>query len=213
MQTSGTAYGVALNDRTELEALEQSLQEPPYAGPPRAPVVYIKPQSCLTGSGSVVMLPPDAPQVTVSATLAVKFARKAIAVSPQDGLSCLGEVALAADLSLPGANYYRPAIAEKCRDGFLPLGRAAQPMDDISQVVLETYVDGTKAHVWRLDRLVRSAGDLIAELSAFMSFLPEDVLLLGLAGDAPLVASGSHVAVRAVGLPELEFDLATEARP
>ncbi|MBX4299110.1 fumarylacetoacetate hydrolase family protein, partial [Mycobacterium tuberculosis] len=36
------------------------------------------------------------------------------------------------DLTVPHANYYRPAIRHKCRDGFCPMGPWMVDRDDVS---------------------------------------------------------------------------------
>jgi hypothetical protein len=46
---SGNIYGVVLNDSDERAELEASLHEAPYGKPPVAPVVFMKPRTCLSG--------------------------------------------------------------------------------------------------------------------------------------------------------------------
>lgn len=198
---SGTIYGVVLNDRSELDRLEPAFHDDPYKAPPSAPVVYIKPRLCATTGGAPVPLPAGETGLVAAATLALLFAQDAVAVEPAEGWRSVGAVSLALDISLPAANYYRPAIAQRCRDGFLPLGRACDPRVPAEIV---TIADGEEVHRWPLSRLVRPIENLIADLTSFMTLKAGDILLVGLPGDAPHVRAGQRLRVEADGLPPLE---------
>lgn len=197
MTFPGTLYGVVLNDAAERTSLAAQFGEAPYNAPPAAPVVYIKPRGALA-SGAVGLAPGE--QVVASSTLALLFARDAARVAPADALGCVGAIALALDITAPQANYYRPAVGQAIRDGFIALG-AWQPVTEVREIA--AAIDGTPAHAWSLDRLVRDPATLIADLSAFMTLRAGDVLLIGLPGDAPTVGAGQSVTVTASGLPAL----------
>jgi 5-oxopent-3-ene-1,2,5-tricarboxylate decarboxylase / 2-hydroxyhepta-2,4-diene-1,7-dioate isomerase len=194
----GNIYGVVLNDRREVERLNAEFKKKPYDASPKAPVVYMKPRTSL--SGDPVNHP--AQSLNCAPTLAMLFAHDAVRVSLETALDYVGATALAIDVSIPQASYYRPAIAERNADGFLVLGVWQVPSwpDEIV-----TAIDGEPAHQWRFDTLVRSPAQLIAELSAFMALRAGDVLLAGLPGDAPKLASGQGAVVSAKGFPDLHL--------
>lgn len=198
-----TIYGVILNDRDERATLAAVFAEKPYLAPPRAPVVYIKPGPCV--SRGAVGVPAGIDDVVAAPTLALLFGRDASHAAPEDAMTCVAAICLALDVSAPQADCYRPAVVQSCRDGFLPMG-------DLASVALpasiETSIDGKPAHRWSLDRLVRPAPTLIAELSRFMTLRAGDMLLIGLPGDAPRVGAGCTVRVEADGLPALEASFA-----
>lgn len=205
MTLAGNIYGVVLNDTPEREVLAPQFAEKPYAAPPSAPVVYMKPlASVATGP---VAIPPDG--LVASATLALLVARDTTAVSEADALARLGGAALVLDLSLPASSYYRPAIAQKNGDGRIALGAFAAPIVPAS---IRLYADGAIVHEWSLDRLHRQPGQLIADLGAFLTLKAGDVLLIGLPGDAPLVQAGQTLRIEADGLPPLDV-LTTRERP
>ncbi|MBB4858642.1 5-oxopent-3-ene-1,2,5-tricarboxylate decarboxylase/2-hydroxyhepta-2,4-diene-1,7-dioate isomerase [Novosphingobium chloroacetimidivorans] len=208
MIVSGTIYGVVLNDADERAALADAFNADPYKAPPQAPVVYIKPRLCATVGGAPVPLPAGESEVTVAATVALLFGRDATAGSEDAALSHVEAACLALDVSLPSASYYRPAIAERCRDGFLPLGHAG---DVCLPDEIVTFVDGVEAHRWPLSRLVRSAEKLIAELSSFMTLQAGDLLLIGLPGEAPRARAGQSVRVEAEGFAPIAVSITTEA--
>lgn len=206
MTIPGHIYGVVLNDKAELEALAPQFDARPYAAPPKAPVVYMKPRAAIA-RGPVAVHPGET--LSAAPTIALLFARDAARCSTGTALDCVGAACLAIDLSLPQASYYRPAVGQKNRDGFLALGDWAPPrLPD----TIETLADGRAAHSWQLGRLLRDPATLIADLSSFMTLRAGDVLLVGLPGDAPQVSAGQALTVSAPGLPSLHASL-EETRP
>lgn len=201
MTVSGHIYGVVLNDKAERERISHEFEDKPYSAPPVSPVVYMKPASALA-RGPVRIA--AGMTVNAAATLALLFARDACRCDPAAALATVGASALALDISYPRKDYYRPAIAQQNADGFLLLGEWQPPCVPDA---IETAIDGTKAHGWSLDRLVRDPATLIADLSAFMTLRAGDVLLIGLAGDAPQAGAGRSIAVSADGLPTLRGEL------
>lgn len=195
----GTAYGVALNDREQVAALGDALGEKPYGKPPVAPILYIKPRNCFAASGSAVTLPGDVAEVAVGATIAIE---RALAGPPV--------ARLAIDLFVPHASFYRPAIAERCRDGFLPLGPASAPPADLASIEIVTRIGGAERHRWSLSRLVRDPAALEREIATFMTLAPGDLLLCGIAGDAPTARAGDTIEVTAEGFAPLAVSLVAE---
>ena len=198
---SGTAYGVILNDRIECAALDAAFHAPPYGQPPRAPVLYIKPHGCFAPAGALVPVPVDLAAVTIAATIGLLFG--------DDGAPAA--CCLAADVSEPHANYYRPAIRERCRDGFLPFG-AFGPLPPDPAAPITTRINGELVHEWTLARLVRPMARLIADIREFMTLAPGDLLLVGLAGDAPTAGVGDAIEVTMPGLAPLRTRLIAEER-
>lgn len=206
----GTAYGVVLNDRVEFEQLGDAFATDPYRAPPVAPVLYIKPRGCVVATGGEVAVPAGQP-VVAAATVALLFGRDATRLAAADALGAVAGVALALDLSLPHDSYYRPAVAERCRDGFLPLGPASTMPADLAALTIETLVDDAPVHSWDLSRLLSDAAGLIARISEFMTLAAGDLLLVGLPGDAPRVGAGQAIEARARGLAPLRTRLVEEA--
>lgn len=186
-----TVYGVVLNDQAERDALASAFTAPPYGKPPQAPVLYIKPRGTFADDSGRVPVPASAPALILSATLALVIGR--------DGRPVGGRLAL--DVSEPHADYYRPAIRERCRDGFLPLGKPG-PLPAGAETIV-TSINGREAHRWSLDRLVRPPSALLADIGAFMTLGDGDLLLVGLPGDAPRAVVGDRVEVRCQGYPPL----------
>lgn len=207
----GTVYGVILNDRDSLERLGAALNDAPYKGAPKAPVLYIKPAGTLCASGSTVTLPGGADAVEVGATVGIVFGQAAARLAPQDVASVIEGYVVVADLSLPHSSYYRPAIREKCFDGACPVGEGVVPaarVGDLASVELRTQINGQTVDRRSLSDLVRDVPRLVADVSEFMTLQRGDVLLVGVTWQAPQARVGEKVRVEAEGLGAVEFTLA-----
>src|SRR5690349_5562155 len=83
---TGVVYGTLLNHRPALAALGDAVNQPPYQAPPRAPVLYLKPRNTLAGDGDDVVVPSDAPELQVGASLGIVVGRTACRVPARDAL-------------------------------------------------------------------------------------------------------------------------------
>lgn len=209
LQATGSAvYGVVLNDQESIESLGEQLNEPPYKAPAKAPVLYIKPQNTLAADGADVVLPQGESAVEVGATIALvmdQMTTRADAASASDNVA---GIAVVADLSLPHDSYYRPAIREKCFDGSLPMsdsivsGASAPALEDITLV---TSINGEVVEERTLNRQVRSQGQLLADVTEFMTLRSGDVLLVGVKYQAAQAKAGDKVTVSAEGVGQVSF--------
>lgn len=203
---AGTVYGVILNDSVSVQKIG-SLEEAPYKGAPKAPVLYIKPANTRVGCGSQVSLPAGADKVEVAATVGLVIGTGAGRLTPANALQAVAGLVLAADLSLPHASYYRPAIREKCFDGSLPIS-SVKPLADLAGLVLTTEIDGQVVDSRSLTDLIRSPAQLLADVTEWMTLSQGDVLLVGVRYLAPQAKAGSTVRISAEGLGSLNFTIA-----
>lgn len=216
---TGTVYGVILNDRPSWEAFGAAMAKPPHEAPPRSPVLFIKPRNTHVANGARVALPEGARELEIGAQLGILFARTTTRTPEAGAMAGVAGFLPAIDLSVPHASILRPAIREKCFDGACPVGSLLVSLaeaGDPARLLLRTLVDGGLAAERRLDDLLRPLPRLIAEVTAFMSLLPGDLLLAGAPLALPRAAAGSRVAVELAGdagpLARVECTLA-EARP
>ncbi|KVX16761.1 2-hydroxyhepta-2,4-diene-1,7-dioate isomerase [Burkholderia ubonensis] len=210
----GTVYGALLNERAALDALGDAVRQPPYGRPPQAPILYIKPANTHAADGAAVVVPAGVDALEIGASVAVVFARRASRVAADRALDYVHGFTLASDVSVPHPDYYRPAVRFKCRDGFCPLGPAIVPpgaLDDVDAIRLTVRIDGNVAQSASTATLIRPVRQLIADVSAFMSFDAGDVLLLGVAGGAPRAKPGSRIEIAAHGIGTLRHALIAEA--
>ncbi|MCO8625690.1 fumarylacetoacetate hydrolase family protein [Burkholderia multivorans] len=209
----GTVYGALLNERAALAALGDAVHAAPYGRPPQAPVLYIKPANTHAPDGAAVVVPAGVEALEIGASVAVVFARRATRVSAARALDYVHGFTLASDVSVPHPDYYRPAVRFKCRDGFCPLGAAIVPVSalaDVDAIALSVRIDGEVVARTSTATLIRPLRELIADISAFMSFDAGDVLLLGVAGGAPHARAGSTIEIAADGIGTLRHTLVAE---
>ncbi|MCC7411650.1 MAG: fumarylacetoacetate hydrolase family protein [Gammaproteobacteria bacterium] len=213
---SGQVYGVLLNHRGALAALGAAVSQPPYLAPPRAPVLYIKPRNTLNGPGGNVVVPADAPELEIGATLGAVIGRTACRVAAETALDHVAGYTIVGDVSVPHASFFRPAVRQQARDGFCCIGPrvvARTQLADPQAIELRVFVDGRPAQVGNLRDLVRPVATLIADVTEFMTLQAGDLLLLGVPPGAPRVRAGQAVAIEAGGIGRLEsrFVAATAA--
>lgn len=208
LSVGGAVYGVILNDRPSLEALGDTLEQPPYKGAPKAPVLYIKPANTHAAPGARIAVPGV---VEIGATVGMVAGRPAARLAEGNALDALDGLCLVADLSLPHASVYRPAIREKCWDASCPIGPLhSLPGPVREDLEIRTFVDGKLVHAWPLSRLVRSMPRLLADVTAFMTLRPGDMLLAGFPTDVAQAGPGARIAIEADGLGRLDFTLTGE---
>lgn len=204
----GTVYGTLLNFRAELDALGPRMDEPPYKGAPKAPVLYVKTANTWTPSGRSVLLPARAPEVQVGATLGLVMT----AANQVGGLVPLLDFSVPHDGASGG--YFRPPVKYRNLDGFLGVG-VMKPggLDafDIASTVVQLRVDGELLQTVRFDALVRDPAILVKDVSDFMTLRAGDVLMLGLPPQPPLAHAGQRIELTADGFAPLSVSLVAES--
>jgi 5-oxopent-3-ene-1,2,5-tricarboxylate decarboxylase/2-hydroxyhepta-2,4-diene-1,7-dioate isomerase len=199
---SGTVYCALLNHRSALELLGDAARQPPYNAPPQAPVLAIKPRNTLTPSGSTVRVPPEVSELEVAAHVGLVIGSTACRVAESRALDYVAGYLILADVSIPHANYYRPAVRFKARDGFCPLGSqvAERASANPDTLIMRTFVDDLLIQSASTADLLRSTARLLADVTEFMTLSPGDVLALGAAAPAPRVRPGQRVSIEIEGL-------------
>ncbi|MBR0567070.1 fumarylacetoacetate hydrolase family protein [Azoarcus sp. L1K30] len=212
----GTVYGVVLNDHRSLARFGDALEAPPYKGAPKAPAMYLKPANTIVADGATVRLPKGETAVEIGATVGIVIGRPAARLTADSALAAVAGYVLVADLSLPHASYYRPAIREKCFDGACPVAARTVPAAEagrLADLKLTISVDGVAVGTRTFTELVRDVPRLLADVTEFMTLSVGDVLLLGVEYQAPQARAGSSVHIEAGPLGTLGFNIqaATEA--
>ena len=208
----GTVYGTLLNHADALAALGAAVHAPPYKAPPRSPVLYIKPRNTWAGDGDAVVVPAGVSELEIGATLGLVIGRSACRVSEAEALSFVAGCVVVNDVSVPHDSYYRPSLRFKVRDGFCPIGPfvAIDRVGSLSGLQWQVEVDGVLVHRSSTAGLIRPAARLLAEVSEFMTLVPGDVLMLGVATGAPRARAGQRVSIVVDGLGRLDNLLVAE---
>jgi 5-oxopent-3-ene-1,2,5-tricarboxylate decarboxylase / 2-hydroxyhepta-2,4-diene-1,7-dioate isomerase len=192
---TGTVYGTLLNFKAELAAMQPQMNQPPYKAPPQAPVLYIKPANTLSANGASIAVPARVPEVEIGATIAMVMSHQQI------------RYVLMNDLSLPHSSFFRPPVKFKCLDGFLGIGSHTMETDKPQDFKLEVRVNGKVVQKLDFSHLVRPAGQLLADVSEFMTLHAGDVLMLGCDcltnGKRPVAKVGDVIAISSPSHPAL----------
>jgi len=177
-------------------------------------VLFIKPRNTLALSGEAVRIPQGTPALEVGACLRLVIGRTACRLAEPTAMSHVAGYLIVADVSVPHANYHRPSIRFKARDGFCPLGPAVTARSAIADpdaLTIRTYLDGVLVQAGNTADLIRPAGRLLAEVTDFMTLSAGDVLALGASGPAPHVRAGQTLTIEIDGLGCLKIPFVDSA--
>jgi 5-oxopent-3-ene-1,2,5-tricarboxylate decarboxylase / 2-hydroxyhepta-2,4-diene-1,7-dioate isomerase len=192
---TGTVYGTLLNFKAEFAAMQSKMNQPPYKAPPQAPVLYIKPANTWSVNSASIPVPARVPAVEIGATVAMIMSHQQI------------RYVLMNDLSIPHSSFFRPPVKFKCLDGFLGMGWQTVETDQPQDFKLEVSVNGEVVQKLDFSQLVRPAGQLLADVSEFMTLHDGDVLMLGCdclsTGKRPLAEVGDVITISAPSHPAL----------
>ena len=215
---TGTVYGTALNFRGEHEALGARMSESPHKASPIAPVLYVKPANTWTPDGRSITLPFNTGEIWVNASISMLIGPNALVHGSSNAIEYVAGYVLMNDLSLPQPNLFRPPVRYNCVDGFLGVGSEVVPAADAGDsaaFTLEVRIDGELKQTISFSDLVRSAPQLLTDVSDFMSLHPGDLLMLGydvLGGGQRLTArAGQRIDISSPGFPSLSNTLVAEA--
>ena len=208
----GTVYGALLNDRATVERLSPEFDSAPYKAAPKAPVLYIKPRNTFAGEGAAVAVPAEPGELRIDATIGLVIGKRASRVSVDQALSHVAGFVVVSDVTLPHENYYRPAIRQRDRDGFCPISRMFKDEAgfDLDNATLSITINGERAYERSLATLVRSAAQLLADVTEFMTLAAGDVLLLGPGEASPVACPGDQIRIAVPGLGELSHSVVEE---
>jgi len=210
---AGAVYGTLLNYKGAVAALGEAMLAPPYQAPPVAPVLYLKPANTWIGCGGAIPLAPEIDAVEIGAALAVVFGRSARRVRAEEALDYVRGFTIVNDVSVPHASLFRPAVRQRCRDGFCPIGPWIVDKRDLArpgELGVRIRINGELRLENSTANLVRGIGHLIADVSAFVTLRAGDLLHVGTPEKAPLARAGDRVSIEIEGVGRLENRLVAE---
>jgi 5-oxopent-3-ene-1,2,5-tricarboxylate decarboxylase/2-hydroxyhepta-2,4-diene-1,7-dioate isomerase len=207
-----TVYGTLLNHREALAALGDQVHVAPYKAPPKAPILYIKPRNTWAQSGDVVLVPSDAHELQMGATLGVVIGRSACKLSLADAMDHVAGYVVMNDISVPHDSFYRPSLRFKCRDGSCPMGAfvVGSAVANPDALDVTVTVDGVVVQRTDTGGRSRSVAQLLVDVTEFMTLNPGDILSIGVSAHAPLAKAGQRVTITVAGVGELENTLMSE---
>ena len=197
---------VHLNFRSRAEQRGRIPSEPSY---------FLKPPSSISDGGPVAR-PQGAELMTFEGEIAVILGARVRHVAPDEASRAIGWYAPANDL---GVYDFRWAdrgsnVLAKGHDGFTPIGPAALAVDvDPAALRLLTRVNGEIVQDAGTDDLIFPFGQLVADLSRFMTLERGDLILSGTPAGAGIVGPGDVVEVELAGVGSVRSTIVEASQP
>ncbi|PRX99302.1 fumarylacetoacetate hydrolase family protein [Paraburkholderia sp. BL25I1N1] len=204
----GTIFALGLNYAEHAKELQFSKQE--------EPLVFLKGPGTVVGHRGVTRRPADVAFMHYECELAVVIGQTAKNVKRDNAMQHVAGYMIANDYAIRDylENYYRPNLRVKNRDGGTVLGPwfvDAADIEDVTQLELRTFVNGTRQQHGNTRDLVTGIPALIEYLSSFMTLAPGDVILTGTPEGIVNVDAGDEVVCEIDGLGRLVNTIACDA--
>jgi 2-keto-4-pentenoate hydratase/2-oxohepta-3-ene-1,7-dioic acid hydratase in catechol pathway len=167
---------------------------------PAAPLIFLKPPSCIIADGNTIRLPAESKQVEFEGEIGIVIGARAHNVTERDVPRVVRAVAAfndvtARDLQRTDSQWARA----KGFDTFGPMGPEQPFVGDWSTLTLVTRVNGAERQRSRADLMVFPIPRLVAYISSIMTLEPGDIVATGTpAGVGPL-KEGDTVEVEVQG--------------
>ncbi|MFM0429504.1 fumarylacetoacetate hydrolase family protein [Paraburkholderia aspalathi] len=204
----GTIFALGLNYAEHAKELQFNKQE--------EPLVFLKGPGAVIGHRGFTRRPADVTFMHYECELAVVIGQTAQNVKRDNAMQHVAGYMIANDYAIRDylENYYRPNLRVKNRDGGTVLGPwfvDAADVEDVTQLELRTFVNGTRQQHGNTRDLVTDIPALIEYLSSFMTLAPGDVILTGTPEGIVNVNAGDEVVCEIDGLGRLVNTIASDA--
>lgn len=207
VETPGTIFALGLNyaDHASELAFE----------PPKEPLVFLKGQNTLTAHGKPSYRPDDIEFMHYECELVVVIGKEAKNVKREDALQYVRGFTVCNDYAIRDylENYYRPNLRVKSRDSLCPIGPwivDVEDIENISNLKLETRVNGEVAQVGTTADMIFDVPFLIEYLSEFMTLKPGDLIATGTPKGLKDIHPGDVVSCEIEGIGTLENPVLSE---
>jgi 2-keto-4-pentenoate hydratase/2-oxohepta-3-ene-1,7-dioic acid hydratase in catechol pathway len=176
--------------------------------PEDEPVIFLKPDSSLIGSGETIRLPDVAGQVTAEAELAIVIGQTCKAIREDQAMSVIAGYTTSLDMTAKEIHARNPRFMQRAKsfDTFLSLGSSLATPDEyenLNELEIQTLHNGHVTHRNTVDHMIFSPAYLISFLSNVMTLHPGDVILTGTPGSVT-IQSGDVVSCQIDGLRKLD---------
>lgn len=171
---------------------------------PEEPLLFLKPNTSVVGPGDPVFYPRQSQDVHYEGELAVVISRicrdvpRAKAKDVIFGFTVANDVT-ARDLQRKDVQFTRG----KGFDSFCPLGPWIETDLDVSDLAVQTYLNGDLKQDGRTSDMVFDVPTLIEEITSVMTLLPGDVILTGTPEGVGPMEIGDEVEVFVQGIGNL----------
>jgi 2-keto-4-pentenoate hydratase/2-oxohepta-3-ene-1,7-dioic acid hydratase in catechol pathway len=152
---------------------------------PEYPVVFFKAETCIVGANDDVMMPPESTHTDWEVELGVVIGRTARYVDKKDALKHVAGYCIVNDVSEREYQLKRSATQwskGKGCDTFGPIGPWLVTTDEIKDpqnLDMWLNVNGVRKQTGNTKTMIFGVGDLVVDLSKYMTLLPGDIITTG----------------------------------
>jgi len=171
---------------------------------PDEPLMFLKPNTSVVGPGDPVFYPRQSREVHFEGELAVVIGRICRDVPKEKAADVIhgytvGNDVTARDLQRKDGQFTRA----KGFDSFCPLGPWVETELDVSDLRVQTYLNGEVKQDGRTSDLIFDVPTLIAHVTSVMTLLPGDVILTGTPEGVGPMNAGDEVEISIQGIGNL----------
>src|SRR4051812_33743270 len=171
---------------------------------PAEPLMFLKPNTSVVGPGDPIFYPPQTRNLHYEGELAVVIGRICRDVPPEQATDVIhgytiGNDVTARDLQKSDVQFTRA----KGFDSFCPLGPWIETDLDVSDLRVQTFLNGDVQQDGRTRDMIFDVPALVAHVSSVMTLLPGDVILTGTPEGVGPMQVGDEVEVSISGIGNL----------
>ncbi|MFB6069014.1 MAG: fumarylacetoacetate hydrolase family protein [Halobacterium sp.] len=172
---------------------------------PDRPLLFLKPPNAVAGHGDVTPLPADR-YVEHEAEVAVVVGEQARNLDEADAMDAVAGFTCANDVSnRTDQDREQNWVRGKAFDGACPLGPVLATPDEVPEDAgVELRVNGETRQSSSIGRFIFDVPELVAEVTAYLTLEPGDVILTGTPAGVDELADGDRVEVEVEGVGTLE---------
>jgi len=172
--------------------------------PPNEPVIFLKAQTAVIGTGDEIVYPPISRRVDYEGELGIVIGCDAKNVEPGEaqrcilGYTCVNDVT-ARDLQQKDGQWARA----KSFDTFAPIGPWIETELDTSDLEVTVYLNGETKQSSSTSKMIFDVYDLVSFISQVMTLHAGDVISTGTPPGIGPMSAGDEIEVRIEGIGSL----------
>ncbi|GAD81864.1 fumarylacetoacetate hydrolase family protein [Nocardia asteroides] len=178
---------------------------------PADPVIFLKPNTAITGPNAPIILPPSSSQVDYEGELAIVIGRPCKDVPAAKAAEVILGYTVANDVTARDQQRHDGQWTRgKGYDTFCPLGPWIETALDPSDLEIVTEVDGEVRQRSRTSLFLHDIPKIVEWVTTVMTLLPGDVILTGTPEGVGPLQAGQNVSVTVEGIGTLTNPVATK---
>ncbi|TQL47522.1 2-keto-4-pentenoate hydratase/2-oxohepta-3-ene-1,7-dioic acid hydratase in catechol pathway [Homoserinimonas aerilata] len=147
---------------------------------PTNPLIFLKPNTAVIGPNEMIQIPPVEGRIVHEGELAIVIGRIAKRVKAEDASDYIFGYTIANDISARDQMFADGQWARaKGYDTFCPIGPVIETELDVSELSIQTFVDGEPRRHGNTRDMLHKVPELIEYISDVWTLLPGDIILTG----------------------------------